>query len=116
MASTASCQGTPIKTHIHPLPGKPWVYTTQKGDSQVSTKYGSSTPSRSCFFQGGKHSDFQTNHCSCLHLALVPLLTPVSPLLTSLLCAHEELCKPWPRGSSPQHCTEHFSWMLFLYQ
>lgn len=26
------------KKHIHPLPGKSWVYTTQKWDSQVSIK------------------------------------------------------------------------------
>lgn len=99
--------GNTKKKHIHLFPGKPWVYTTQKWDSQVSTKYhGSSRPSRSCFHQGRKHSDFPINHCSCLHLALVPLLTPVSPPPhISLLCAHEELCNPWSRGSSPQHST-----------
>lgn len=86
--------GNTKKKHIHPLPGKPWVHTTQKWDSQVSTKYhGSSRPSRSCFHQGRKHSDFPINHCSCLHLALVLLLTSVSPPPDiSLLCAPTRSC------------------------
>lgn len=108
--------GNTKKKHIHPLPGKPWVHTTQKLDSQVSTKYhGSSRPSRSCFHQGRKHSDFPINHCSCLHLALVLLLTPVSPPPDiSLLCAHEELCNSWSRDSSAFH-RKHFSWTLCFF-
>lgn len=84
--------GNTKKKHIHPLPGKPWVHTTQKWDSQVSTKYHGSSRTFKELFPSGKKAFWLPNIAPastwpwffCWHLS--------HPLLTSLCSVPTRSC------------------------